>query len=155
MKALSPWGNVLGVSWSQKFKVNQRYKIWLELIKDFEIITDYHLGKVDVVVDTLSRKLLVTSTHFRTTVYLYCWIWWLWELAWIMMENKLLGHYMDFNRRLWICDFREMFSFPSKVKYDIILGRGELEKIGKCWLRKRLLVSLMFVIRYASKVQQH
>ena len=50
-----------------------------------------------------------------------------------MMENKLLGHYMDFNWRLWICDFKEMFyGFPSKVKYDISLRSGELEKIAKC-----------------------
>ena len=45
---------------------------------------------------------------------------------------RLLGYYMDLDWRLWICYFREMFcGFPSKVKCDISLGNGELEKVGK------------------------
>jgi hypothetical protein len=33
-----------------------RQQRWLELIKDYELKVYYHLGKANVVVDTLSRK---------------------------------------------------------------------------------------------------
>ena len=31
---------------------------WLELLKDYELVIDYHLGKANVAADALSRKLL-------------------------------------------------------------------------------------------------
>ena len=37
-------------------ELNLRQRKWLELIKDYELIIEYHLGKVNVVVDALSRK---------------------------------------------------------------------------------------------------
>jgi hypothetical protein len=36
--------------------LNMRQRIWLELIKDYELEVHYHLGKANVVVDALSRK---------------------------------------------------------------------------------------------------
>jgi hypothetical protein len=36
--------------------LNMRQRIWLELIKDFELEVYYHPGKANVVADTLSRK---------------------------------------------------------------------------------------------------
>ena len=33
-----------------------RQRRWIELLKDYDCIIQYHLGKVNVVVDTLSRK---------------------------------------------------------------------------------------------------
>jgi hypothetical protein len=36
--------------------LNMRQRRWLELIKDYELEVHYHLGKANVVVDTLSRK---------------------------------------------------------------------------------------------------
>jgi hypothetical protein len=33
-----------------------RHRRWLELIKDYEMETHYHLGKANVVADGLSRK---------------------------------------------------------------------------------------------------
>ncbi|KAG8483076.1 hypothetical protein CXB51_021971 [Gossypium anomalum] len=35
-----------------------RHHLWPELIKDYELVIDYHPGKANVVVDALSRKLL-------------------------------------------------------------------------------------------------
>ncbi|XP_061978676.1 uncharacterized protein LOC133699456 [Populus nigra] len=40
---------------SQK-ELNIRQQRWVELIKDYDCIIDYHPGKVSVVVDALSRK---------------------------------------------------------------------------------------------------
>ena len=39
---------------------------WLELIKDYDLVIDYHLGKANVVVDALSRKSLVTLARIHT-----------------------------------------------------------------------------------------
>ncbi|KAA3470023.1 reverse transcriptase [Gossypium australe] len=39
-------------------ELNLRQRKWLELIKDYELIIDYHPGKANVVVDALSRKSL-------------------------------------------------------------------------------------------------
>jgi hypothetical protein len=37
-------------------ELNMRHRRWLELIKDYELEIHYHLGKANVVADTLSRK---------------------------------------------------------------------------------------------------
>ncbi|KAA3460876.1 reverse transcriptase [Gossypium australe] len=38
--------------------LNLRHHRWLELIKDYDLIIDYHMGKANVVVDALSQKSL-------------------------------------------------------------------------------------------------
>ena len=40
---------------SQK-ELNMRHRRWIELIKDYNCILDYHPGKANVVADALSRK---------------------------------------------------------------------------------------------------
>ena len=37
-------------------ELNLRQRRWLELFKDYDCIVDYHLGKANVVADTLSKK---------------------------------------------------------------------------------------------------
>lgn len=37
-------------------ELNIRQKRWIELIKDYDCIIDYHLGKINVIVYALSRK---------------------------------------------------------------------------------------------------
>lgn len=37
-------------------ELNMRQRRWLELIKDYDLVTQYHEGKANVVADTLSRK---------------------------------------------------------------------------------------------------
>ena len=38
----------------------------MELIKDYDLVIDYHLGKANVVVDALSQKSSVTLAHIHT-----------------------------------------------------------------------------------------
>ncbi|KAK5775580.1 hypothetical protein PVK06_043482 [Gossypium arboreum] len=38
--------------------LNLRQRRWLELLKDYELVIDYHPGKANVVADALSRKAL-------------------------------------------------------------------------------------------------
>ena len=38
--------------------LNLRQRQWLELFKDYDCIIDYHLGKANLVVDALSRKMI-------------------------------------------------------------------------------------------------
>ena len=42
--------------------LNLRQLRWLELFKDYDCIIDYHLGKLNVVVDALSRKIVVAMS---------------------------------------------------------------------------------------------
>ena len=44
---------------------NLRLKRWLELIKYYDLIIDYYPGKVNMVVDALSRKSSITLAHLR------------------------------------------------------------------------------------------
>jgi len=37
-------------------ELNMRQRRWVELIKDYDCVIDYHPGKANVVVDALSRK---------------------------------------------------------------------------------------------------
>ncbi|KAA3477286.1 DNA/RNA polymerases superfamily protein [Gossypium australe] len=39
-------------------ELNLRQRIWLELLKDYDLVIDYHLGKAKVVADALSKKSL-------------------------------------------------------------------------------------------------
>ncbi|KAG8503456.1 hypothetical protein CXB51_001429 [Gossypium anomalum] len=50
---------------SQK-DLNLRQRRWLELLKDYELVIDYHPGKVNVVADALSRKLLFALRVMNT-----------------------------------------------------------------------------------------
>ena len=45
---------------SQK-ELNIRHKIWVELLKDYNCIIEYHLRKANIVTDALSRKLRDTA----------------------------------------------------------------------------------------------
>ena len=46
---------------TQKY-LNLRQRRWLELLKDYNCIIDYHLGKENVVADALSRKMIYALT---------------------------------------------------------------------------------------------
>ena len=41
-------------------ELNLRQRRWMELIKDYDCVIDYHLGKANVVADVLSRKSVQT-----------------------------------------------------------------------------------------------
>ncbi|KAG8496889.1 hypothetical protein CXB51_008087 [Gossypium anomalum] len=47
-------------------ELNLRQRRWLELLKDYELIIDYHLGKANVVADALSRKSLFALRALNT-----------------------------------------------------------------------------------------
>ncbi|KAA3473088.1 DNA/RNA polymerases superfamily protein [Gossypium australe] len=46
--------------------LNLRQRKWLELLKDYELVIDYHLGKANVVADALSRKSLFALRALST-----------------------------------------------------------------------------------------
>ena len=46
-------------------ELNLRQRRLLELIKDYDLVIDYHPGKANVVVDALSRKSFVTLAHIH------------------------------------------------------------------------------------------
>ena len=41
-------------------ELNLRQRRWMELIKDYDCVIDYHLGKANIVADALSRKSVQT-----------------------------------------------------------------------------------------------
>ncbi|KAA3487798.1 Retrotransposable element Tf2 [Gossypium australe] len=51
-----------------KKELNLRQRRWLELIKDYELVIDYHPGKANVVVDALSRKSLFALRAMNTQI---------------------------------------------------------------------------------------
>ena len=45
-----------------------RQRQWIELLKDYECMTDYHTGKANVVADALSRRNCSSSTLARMRI---------------------------------------------------------------------------------------
>jgi hypothetical protein len=45
--------------------LNLRQRRWLELIKDYDLRVQYHLGKANIVADALNRK---SYCHYMTTL---------------------------------------------------------------------------------------
>ncbi|KAA3477694.1 DNA/RNA polymerases superfamily protein [Gossypium australe] len=48
-----------------------KYLIWLELLKDYEFVIDYHSGKANVVADALSQKSLIALRPMNTQLMNY------------------------------------------------------------------------------------
>ena len=46
-----------------KKDLNLKQRRWLELLKDYDMSILYHLGKANVVVDSLSRLSMGSTTH--------------------------------------------------------------------------------------------
>lgn len=54
---------------SQK-DLNLRQRMWLKLLKDYDLVIDYHPGKANVVADTLTRKSLFSLRVINTRLSL-------------------------------------------------------------------------------------
>ncbi|KAA3473152.1 RNA-directed DNA polymerase-like protein [Gossypium australe] len=52
-------------------ELNLRQRRWLELLKDYELVIDYHPGKANVVADALSRKSLFALRAMNTRLNLF------------------------------------------------------------------------------------
>lgn len=46
-------------------ELNMRQRHWLELIKDYDCMIEYHLSRANVVVDVLSKKSSGSLAHLR------------------------------------------------------------------------------------------
>ncbi|KAA3478006.1 integrase [Gossypium australe] len=55
----------------QEGKVIAYASRWLELLKDYKLVIDYHLGKANVVADALSRKSLFSLRAMNTQLTLF------------------------------------------------------------------------------------
>ena len=66
-------------------ELNLKQKRWLELIKDYDLIIDYHPVKANAIADTLSRKSFVTLAHI-------C-------IAYVplLLDMKTLGVHLDYD----------------------------------------------------------
>ena len=57
----------------------------MEFIKDYDLVIDYYLRKMNVVANTLSRKSFVTLAHIRTTYVP------------LLLDMKTLGISLDYD----------------------------------------------------------
>ena len=62
-----------------------RRRKWLELIKDYDLVIDYHPRKANVVADALSWKSTVTLAHIRTAYVS------------LLLDMKTLGISLDYD----------------------------------------------------------
>ena len=62
-----------------------RQKRWLELIKDCDLVIDYHPRKTNVIADVLSLKSFVTLAHIHTAYVL------------LLLDMRTLGIRLDYD----------------------------------------------------------
>ena len=90
-------------------ELNIRQKKWLGLIKDYDLIIDYHPGKANVIANALSRKPLVILAYFRTTFIPLLLDIKIMRISLDYDGNKVIRLLYRYIWRLWICYFHEMF----------------------------------------------
>ncbi|KAG8489174.1 hypothetical protein CXB51_017220 [Gossypium anomalum] len=86
--------------------LNLRQKRWLELLKDYELVIDYHPGKANVVADALSHKSLFTLRAMNVHLS-------------VSSDNMLVAELKA--KPLWIHQIRE----SQKVDDDLVAKRAE------------------------------
>ena len=71
--------------------LNLRQRRWLELLKDYDLVIDYHPGKANVVADALSRKSFTSSVlaTFRVRPILVD------KIKQIQLEDENLKHEIE------------------------------------------------------------
>jgi hypothetical protein len=52
--------------------LNRRQRTWLELIKDYDLGINYHLGKANVVIDALSKRTHLNMLSTRELLPKFC-----------------------------------------------------------------------------------
>ncbi|KAA3473626.1 reverse transcriptase [Gossypium australe] len=114
--------------------LNQRQKIWLELLKDYDFTIEFNLRKANVVVDTLSRKIVIALLSLRAKVSMS-------DNGSFLVELVILKEQMKYGK----CDFFKQQKISGKVA-NFSLGKdGELRFMDKMFvpirnrLRKKLL----------------
>ena len=86
-------------------KLNLRQRRWLELIKDYELIIEYHSRKTNVVADALSRKSSATFAHIRTAYVP------------LLMDMRALGRNLDYDGHgALLANFVKRLSLVEQIK---------------------------------------
>ena len=66
-------------------EVNPRQRRWLELIHDYDLIIDIHLGEANVIADAFSQKSSVALAHLCTA------------LVSLLLDIKILGISLEYD----------------------------------------------------------
>jgi hypothetical protein len=123
-------------------ELNLRQRRWLELIKDYDLEIQYHLGKANVVADALIRKDQVNSitTHLMSL-----------ELCWEMEQlnlgvlNNMEATVMEVESTLEQ-EIRKGYEADEKIKeIKTLIGFGKASDFtedDQCtvWFKKRICV---------------
>ena len=82
-------------------ELNLRKRRWLELIKNYDLVIDYHPEKANVVANALSQKSSIILAHIRTLYVL------------LLLDLKTLGITMD-------CDYHRALVANFIVRSTLI-----------------------------------
>ena len=97
-----------------------RQKRWLELIKDYDLVIDYHLRKANVVVDALSQKSLVTLAHICTTYVP------------LLLDLKTLGITLDYDYyRALVANFMVRLTLIDQIRGKKMQDNDLVKKVQK------------------------
>jgi hypothetical protein len=123
-------------------ELNLRQRRWIELIKDYDLEIQYHLGKANVVADALSHKGQVNNITTHLMAQKLCWEM---EQLNLGMLNNMEATVMEVESTLEeeIRKGQETDEKIKEIKTQISLGKAPdfiEDDQGTLWFKKRICV---------------
>jgi hypothetical protein len=137
--------------------LNLRQRRWLELIKDYDLGTNYHPGKANVVADALSRRSHLNMLATRELLPEFCTEFEKLNLGWVLNAEIVameVDSMLEQDIRKGQLEDAKIQEIKEQIKEDKALGFS-IDDQGTLWYKKRICVPEIKEIRESILREAH